>query len=87
METRPCCIIGNFDFRIAELGELFNSLHIRRAHVRRRDNAKMTPFSELLQRLEDETDSAPFHKGNKKINPVSGLDFLRELHKHRQFMI
>lgn len=87
METRPRCIIGNFDFRIAELGKLLDRLHIRRAHVGRRDDAKMTPFSELLQRLKKETNPAPFHKGNKKIDPVSGCNFLRELHKHRRFMI
>lgn len=87
METRPRCIIGNFDFRIAELGKLLDRLHIRRAHVGRRDDAKMTPLSELLQRFENKTNPAPFHKGNKKIDPVSGLNFLRELHKHRRFMI
>lgn len=77
VEACDLCIIADLDLRIGELAQLFDCLHIGRAHVRGCDDTQLTAvLGEGCQLVHDETQPAPLDEGNQHIDPIAGHDLL-----------
>ena len=87
MEAGPRGIVADLDFRIRQRGQLIDGLHFRRTHIRGGNNPQQpTSYSELFEGVDNQPQSAPFHKGYQHVDPVCTGNLFLQLGKHFRFV-
>ena len=87
VQTGRFRVIADLDFRVGQLAQLLDGLHVRGPHVGGRDDPKFAAvLGELFQLIYDQPQAAPFDEGNQHIDPVAGDDFLFEFRVHLRLM-